>query len=147
MRIVAPIPIPIPNLTKLNRKQKKKIWVMCHMSCVMCRVSSVTFHLTPTPAATITDPPPLSKVGWYTVGWLTVGWLNIFLPFDQRSLVHGWFHVKSPRKKLLIFFWISDLKSQRISYFRNKNCFSWLFWVIFDLFIEFCRKSQILLIC
>ena len=32
--------------------------VMCHMSCVMCRVSPVTYHLSLTPKATATDPPP-----------------------------------------------------------------------------------------
>ena len=42
----------------------------------MCHVPPVTCHLSLTPTATVTDPPPLSTVGWFTVGWSTVSWLG-----------------------------------------------------------------------
>ena len=51
---------------KKKKKRKHKSCFMCHMSCVTCHV----LHVSLTPTAAATDPPPLSTLGWSTVGWL-----------------------------------------------------------------------------
>ena len=63
------------------------------------------------------------------------------------SLKKWWFHVKNLRKNDQFFFdfWLE--KSKVIIILGIKISFLTFFLVILDLFIKFCRKSQILLIC
>ena len=43
------------------KKNYQVLYVRCHVSCVTCRVSPVTFHMSLTPTATATDPPPANS--------------------------------------------------------------------------------------
>ena len=50
---------------------------------------------------------------------------------------------KSEKKTIIFFFGYLAWKVKSVIYFSNKNIFFYLYFlVIFDHFIEFCRKSQ-----
>ena len=65
--------------TAVRTKTKKKIFAenqtnktgMCHMSHVTFHLSFVNCHMSATPTATVTDPPPALFHSMHRVGWLT----------------------------------------------------------------------------